>query len=320
MNKKRYYILLLAVLLFGSCEKVIDFDPGEVSPYVVMVSRPECDSLVKVYLSRSSFFLEDYGSISYISDASVRLYVGDQAYDGTYVFDSYKGYYQFNVSPQPGDSLYVEATVPGEEKKTTAGTRIPKKPVVELVDYTLEVDEETWSPTFKLSFKIKSGGGREYYSISLINSYEMIDIDSVTRIWDTVDAIYDMVYFLVDDAIVNNTDIGTVIDGDDGAFAGFELNVSNEMFKDGEHVFTLEIGDYSYGNTIEELAEKPCWLCVRSLSPDLYRYNQTIEAQNNSDELFAEPVQVHSNVNGGIGIFGGSAKKVMRMPVARIKD
>ena len=329
--KKLSYCLLgtLSFLLsFSSCEKVIDFEVGEVSPYVVLVSRPECDSLVNVYLSHSSFFLEDYNVNREIPDATVKLYVGDAVYNGTYFqpitteysYYPVQGYYQFNVRPQPGDSLYVEATIPGFDGTVSAGTRIPSMPNVELVDYVLERDQYTESTLYKLRFKIKGGVDKEYYSVSLSYCYQMAEIDSNTRYWDTVNAFFDGLFFTSDDAIVNNTDIGTVIDGDDGSFAGYDMNFTNEMFKDNEHIFTIEFSEYSYGYTTLELAEMPVWLNVKSFSPDLYKYEQTIEAQNNSDDFFSEPVQVLCNINGGIGVFGGLSKRMMRLPVATIKS
>ncbi|MDR0732776.1 MAG: DUF4249 domain-containing protein [Dysgonamonadaceae bacterium] len=35
----------------------------------------------------------------------------------------------------------------------------------------------------------------------------------------------------------------------------------------------------------------------------------------NDDNLFAEPVQIYSNINGGIGIFGNYAYTTYRIPL-----
>lgn len=328
MKKNRQILFVfVALMAFASCEKVIDFDPGEVTPYMVLVSQPESDSLVNVYLSKSSFFLESYSGYTEITDATVKLYVGGSTFTGSYVQaipDEYsyypkRGYYQFGVRPQPGDSLRIEATVPGVDGVVSASTRIPEKPDVKLIDYTLERDEYTESTTYKLCFKIKSKSEKEYYSISLGYCYPVYYDESDSLYWDTVNMMESSLYFYTDDAIFNNTDIGTVFEGDDGSFSGLELNTSNEMFQNGEHVFTLEFTEYSYGYETEYLAEMPVWLYVKSLSPELYRYNQTVNAQGNADELLSEPVQVMCNINGGIGVFGGMTRIRMRLPVAEIR-
>lgn len=317
--KRQLIILFTAILAFSSCEKVIDFDPGDISPYVVMISRPECDSAVTVRLSLSSFFLEDYNSVNNIADATLKLHVGGSTYNGSYISDTYNGgYYRFNVVPQSGDSLYVEATIPGVDWTVSAGTRIPARPQVEIVDYTVEIDEYQ-NATYKLRFKIKSSGSREYYSIDFDYCYEMAEEGEAGRYWDTVGARFRGLNFSTDDALAGNADIGTVLDGDNGTFYGVELNVTNEMFKDNEHLFTIEFTGYYYDYTATEIADMPVWLNVRSLSPELYRYNQAINAQYNADDLFTEPVQVLCNIDGGIGIFGGMAQRNLRLPVAIIK-
>ena len=60
MVRRRYIlIVLLLAVVMSSCEKVVDFDPGDVSPYVVVVSKPVSDSLVSVYVGYSRFFLDN---------------------------------------------------------------------------------------------------------------------------------------------------------------------------------------------------------------------------------------------------------------------
>ena len=103
---KRYIFLLLVTALFSSCVEPIEFDPGETSPYVVLISRPTSDSTVCVHLSRSRFFLENNVPQA-ISDAQVTLSLNGVATTGVFDDDAYNGFgaYTFAVLPQPGDSL-----------------------------------------------------------------------------------------------------------------------------------------------------------------------------------------------------------------------
>jgi len=69
---------------------------------------------------------------------------------------------------------------------------------------------------------------------------------------------------------------------------------------------------------IENYSQVPVRLEVRSLSPELYRYIKTTETEvSDFDELFGEPIQVFCNIDGGIGIFGGSSRKQFVMPMPR---
>lgn len=315
--------MLCTLMFFSGCEKVIDFDPGEVTPYVVMVSRPESDSPVNVYLTKSVFFLQstyydeyyyNYSKLPYINDASVTLWMSGNTYTGTLKEDDGRYYYQFAAQPQAGDSLYLEAVVPDKEGKVVAGTRIPSMPDVEIIEFK----EQDYEGDYKLRIKLKSHEGKEYYSVSIITWGQESVYDSVTGGWMTqVDTTFNnpnYYYFNVNDPIVNEVDVTTALDGDDGSFWGREMLFSNEMFTNGEHEFTLEFADDFYYYPEMMVDDRPIYLVVKKMAPELYRYNKTVMAQNDSDELFGEPVQVYSNISGGIGIFGGSAQKKLLLP------
>ena len=326
MFRFSHIIMLCAVFALAGCEKVIDFDPGEVEPYVVMVSRPESDSLVNVYLTQSRFFLDNSFAYydrdrdnrqTYITDATVTLWVAGNSYSGVLQQKGNKQYYQFGVRPQPGDSLYIEATVPGHDGKVSSGTRIPTLPDFELV----ELSELPDDGGYKLRFKLKSGQAREYYSVSLQTWGEVSYYDSVTGSYITeIDSTGENshhYYFNVNDPIVNNMDVTTAFDGDDGSFHGSEMLFSNELFSNGELEFTMEF-DQGYRPYLETYVEDlPIYLVVTKLTPELYKYKMTLRAQDNSDDLFGEPVQVFSNISGGIGIFAGSSQKRLRMTINR---
>ena len=50
---------------------------------------------------------------------------------------------------------------------------------------------------------------------------------------------------------------------------------------------------------------------VTSLTRDQYLFRKTMQSYTSDDMIgiFSEPVQVHSNINGGIGIFGVCVKQ-----------
>jgi hypothetical protein len=51
---------------------------------------------------------------------------------------------------------------------------------------------------------------------------------------------------------------------------------------------------------------------LQSLSPSYYMYLKTREANSDSD-LFTEPVQIYTNIKGGIGIFGSYSNSTHRI-------
>ena len=56
---------------------------------------------------------------------------------------------------------------------------------------------------------------------------------------------------------------------------------------------------------------------VVSLSRDHYLYQATKESYNGDAilDFFTEPVQIHSNIQGGIGIFGVASKSRIKVNV-----
>ena len=327
MKLKKIFPLLGAALLLCSCEKVIDFDPGDIEPYVVMVARPQADSTVSVYLSYSRFFLNGANTDNQIEDGAVTLEVNGVPTTGTYVETvNGSGRYLVNIRPQAGDSLRLTALVPGYDQLVTAATRVPSSPQFEVTDFVIDTSESTyyeWDSTwhkdyvyFKIKMKMKGCSPKDCFSVSLLASsfYTYNPDGTPSSEWDTAENRMQLVNFTVNDPIVNTQDLENVLDGYDGRFNGNQMTFSAEDFVDGEHEFTIEFNEYcGYETFNKDFSKMPILLKVRGLSWDLYLYDKTTSAQSELDEIFGEPVQVHSNIEGGIGIFGAMSDKKERL-------
>jgi len=341
MKTKNIIFLPFIALLLVSCEKQIDFEPEDVSPYVVMVSKPEGDSLMSVYLGRSRFFLDnrDFGSIN---DATVTLTAGGVSsvgiftpqcfmllndnfyyekkskdyYDDYYYYDTiYYDGYTFTLRPRPGDTVRLSAIIPGVVEPVTATTVIPNRPHVEILDFAADTLDEAGYSNLYYRVRIRVyNEGLNFFGVSLSRGEaRRTDIDSAMR-WDS--SIVRQVSFEVNDALVNNQSLESALDGDDGSFSGYNMYFSSELFSGGYHDFTLEFSGYWKQDGVDQL-DIPLYVNVTQFSEDLYRYNLTTrKSDSDLDELFAEPVQVYCNINGGIGILGGSTKLSLRAPRA----
>lgn len=333
-------------MLLGACEKPVDFDPGEVKPYVVMISKPVSDSLMSVFVGYSRFFL-DNRNFGTVTDATVTLSDGIGTYTGVYdprgfllpggyyyyeddywAGDSvFYGGYTFTLRPQPGDTLRLTAAVPGYDKMVSATTAMPRLPEVEVLDLVVDTGKGNYYDEYggyysrsdyyyKVRFKVKSHGN-DYYSVSIKRTAGWVRGTYGIMYWDTVNM--RNVYFSVNDPLVNSHDLVDAIDGYDGSFYGDEMAFSSELFQNGEHEFTAI---FSVWPDIDgmDYVHIPLQLEVKGLSKELYRYEQTsANAEYDSfDGLFSEPVQVICNIDGGIGVFGGATKKTYIMPEPRI--
>lgn len=346
MHKSKFsflFAIILAAMLATSCEKVVDFDPGEVEPYVVMISKPVGDSLMSVYLGYSRFFLDDR-SFNTIDNATVTLTIGGTSYTGVYdpncfmltnyyenddfrLFKkdyyyygdtTYFGGYTFVRRPAPGDTLRLTATVPGRAEEVTAMTTVPPKPTVEIIDYVVDtVDESAYSQDryFRLRFRLYCNSNKDYFNVKL--HLPQRAWQDTTQYWDTTNT--ERFYFSVNDPIVNDPNIEDVMDGYDGHFEGSSMSFSSERFTGGYHDFTLEF--YTWNDSWDTLASMPVWLSVGTLSEELYRYNVTSAGYSSGiDNLFSEPVQVYCNIKGGIGIVGASTSSRIRVAKPRFEN
>lgn len=329
-------ILMLAALM-NSCEKVVDFNPGEVEPYVVVVSKPVSDSLVSVYVGYSRFFL-DNREFNGVDNATVTITSGGNTAVGTYdprcfYYDDYYYYgmdttfyggYKFTVCPHPGDTMRLSASVPGHDNTVTATTVVPPQPQVEIVDYVIDtLDEDPYGSSFyyRLRFRINCNSNREFFKVKLFcGEMKQIQNDTVW-VWDTTQM--NSQYFSVSDPIVNNASIEGALDGDDGGFDGREMFFSTERFTGGSHEFTMEFEYYNYfiEQTHINRLGMPVVIEVQSMSEEIYRYEITSTGYTSDlDNLFAEPVQVYCNIKGGIGIFGASTNRRVKAPTPRVEN
>lgn len=296
----------LCSLLLGlcGCEKVVEFKPEDITPYVVVMSRPVADSLVSVKLSYSQFFLSNR-EFEPVKDARIRLLRNGSAVS---LLEAAEGMYTFDCRPQAGDSLELHLDVPSYAS-IHAGTRVPQKPSVEaelLVDTLSE-----YVCRCQLKVKIHDPSGADFYRLSVQGW------DWYTR------AIGDTVYMPVPIGMSTNdmvfTDVSSLdylLDGGETEAYGQQFFFSDELFNG--RVYTMTFSFDMYEPLPYDFKNRPLVLKMSSFSKDLYRYRQTKEASYEGIDFLTEPVQIYSNINGGIGIFAASAnEKIILVPVYR---
>ena len=320
-------LLLLAAFAITSCEKVVNFQPEEIDPHVVMLSRPEAGSKVGVDMSYSRFFLDEH-QFPVIDNATLTL----NANGTLFMPDSVgNGHYQFPYVVQSGDTLTLTAFVPGYDKVVTAGTRVPLEPVATIHDFV--VDTPAYSDYYyygnchyKIRFTLQAPNSNSYYAIRILFPSIYYDNDTWSEVFDTTQ-LYPINFECSDALLSSSMNVIDIIDGDDGSFYGTEAIVSSELFKNGSHDFTLEFETYIspsyFGDTIQHYyldTPLPTMLEIRSISPELYNYNRSAQSTSIIDQLLGEPMQVICNINNGIGVFGASTSKKFRCSNPRYED
>lgn len=300
---KRYpLIFCLAALLTVGCTKQIEFNGEETEPLPVMVSYVEADSLFHVKMSLSRFFLSG-GGFKYVNDAAFRAEVDGAASSMTFARVD-EGYYVSDRALHAGDTMTLHVTVPGHGT-VSAGCRMPAAPTVSNVKTRIfsSVDSSYLEDT-----------GYHYYP------YNYFDVDFSFALHDpaargncyllrafTIDSATgrrEKVMLSIDDDVIYDVDVSgetfDIASGSDFSY-GWQVLFTDERINGQSHTVKGTIGSVSLASTatIE--------LQVCAVSRDTYLYLATLRAQNDSDDginFLSEPVQIHNNVEGGIGILG----------------
>ncbi|MDR2841393.1 MAG: DUF4249 domain-containing protein [Paludibacter sp.] len=313
MNK---FLFLPILFLFAACEKEIEFNGKETSPLLVVNSFVQPDSVLKVEVSRSVFFLSNAEPRN-VSNATITVFVngenkGIMTYYPYNPLDEYGGaqHYALDYAPKVGDLIRYEVEVP-EFGKVTAEDVVPQITEISSVETEMYAEDEWGSTSYKIRIRFQDKPNeKNYYRIVM---YKMITCSQ----WDNdlqKDVVYDdpyphLVSFDSDDMVFQNDPTAGVFTEEIDTYDTFPDDLIDGKF------YTLTLTSrfasddyrygYGYGYGYKEIASD-VYVCLQSISHDYYMYLQTRAAAEDAGDfgIFTEPVQVFSNIHGGIGILG----------------
>lgn len=330
---KRILILITSALLLAACEKQIELDIEYTESQVVVMSQNDADNPVSLTLTYSrpvfgTYYVrndEDY--FQQITNATATLSVnGSSALTATRTGNCYS----FPYTPVAGDNLSLQISVPGKDKVTATAT-VPTAPTVANVTFSKPDTSMFYSNYYENSTVsltlTDNASSTDYYSLRvrcIDTCYAVIRdyYDSIIG-YDTVYNDHYLDFECVDNILIQNSDLGAMVEldpagtmryyGDELLFVDANINGQQHTIKLSpySHVdYDPEIGDYSFYGEMSEYRARLI-VEVTSLTRDQYLFRKTMQSYSSDDMIgiFSEPVQVHSNINGGIGIFGVCVKQ-----------
>ncbi len=328
---KKTAILLIAAAMLAACEKQIDIDIEDQESKVVVNAQGAEGSPLSVDLTYSRpvygvFYVrydEDY--FQKVTNATVSLTVdGGAAETAT----RNGGTYSFSHIPQPGEELALSISVPGHDE-ITATTTVPQQPSVTDIDTSYDNHNYDYYTTLQMNINFTlndQASTDDYYSIRLRREDTVIYIERDNMgnivVQDTDISQYYQFFNCTDYLLVNNTSIDIDDPTASRTYSGTEMLFTDATINGMGHNIKLELSDnygyddYYYKATDTTIYYSGLYLEVTALSRDLYLYHQTMNSYNEDELLsfFSEPVQIHSNIDGGIGIFGISSKTTIQIP------
>lgn len=310
MKRLNILLLLIISLIFTtSCEKVIEFNEKETEPFVVFSSLANPDTTLMVQVTKSVFFLsnKDPQSGYYHKDTKVKATVNKtQILELKHLNEELVGQYTASYQPKPGDEIEVTVNIPGL-KEAKAVTKVPSKAnfvVNSIKEIAKKMDNEIRN-FYAIDMTIHDDGSIKDFYYLKVKGIVIYTNPSTNEDFYIIEErrLYS------DDIIFKNSAINSLL-GSDKLTPFF----SDGLINGKSHQFIIEV------EKRERRANEQFFFEVelKSLSEDYYKYIISLESYKATigfGSMFSEKVQIHSNVQNGIGIFGGVNQHKIRTKV-----
>lgn len=331
---KRLLPLFCLMALLAACEKDIEFDGAVTEPMLVLNAVVLPDTTLAVQVTKSRFFLSSQDTFTTIKNATVALFV-----NGTFLENcshTGNGLYTSNYRMAEGDHIRLTVAAPGLHT-IAAEAIIPYRPVIERIDTSLSIteaypinygyydpqtqsysgDTTGWNIhsrlTVTLTFKDK-GQQADYYRLVVKRQRSYYQ-----------EGYYEQVYFTKDDIVFGETETGMEDIFDMGGY-NYYGTFTDELFDGRSYPLVFSLSEWTYVSN-EDYAnggipkdstdassedDEPYIIELQALNKHYFLYLLTSSAYD-TYSLFAEPVQIHTNVEHGIGILGSYAGRSVRL-------
>ena len=270
------------------CEGTVEFPGAPSRSELVVTSEFSAESPWVVIVQRTVGFDEVVTFPASVQNATVTI-EGD---DGSRVELEHKGggFYHSNCcKPQAGVTYQLQVEAKGFEP-VSAIDMLPEPAKIQ--DMRMTSVNAEWGPTKRLEVDFKDDG-------STVNFYELSVLWNLR--WSEVE--FTVLNAEIQDQL-NDYALGSIFEPDLDKIYAHRMLLHDKAFDSRE--FTLILETYP-SNGIAELGGGLS-VKMRTVSEAYYRYRRSQVLQNNAtSDPFAEPVEVRSNVRGGLGMFAGYA-------------
>ena len=260
-----------------------------------------------------------------ITDAQVEVTVnGQQTYTLTLNQDNE---YVCNYVPEVGDNIKVSASAEGQ--KIQAETIVPAKPKIEIVNYEI-LNQNPYQDRnglfggtdtiVRLNCRITDPGGELYYRLRIrsekADHHDIVtsfDMEKRIPIYTTLYYYYMQDVYFSEDELFRDVRLTTSMGGWD---TNFSTVFDNSLIRNGNYTITIDSPKASNTSGYLRALSVPLsndgpdfkprvMIELQAISPELYKYMKSVQIyQSSAIDIYAEPVQIYSNVQNGWGILG----------------
>lgn len=277
------FISLLFIFVLSSCELIVDVDVPFDRALLTINSFFNPDSIWSANLTLNRHILDDTSfpkienGFIVINQNGVPVDTLIHQKNGLYKSDSRK--------PQAGLEYEIQASAQGYET-VTGKVRIPMPAPIVNVKISKGPPLPEGGPNNQITITFQDNGAEaNYYHIIVEQVYESYDFRT-----DTLVVTRQRLYMESDDPTISDENLNWV-----------EGILLKDIFFNGKEIgfpFTINYNDFDYAAAVV--------VSLRTVSEDYYNYKTTFQLQENtSGDPFAQPVNVYTNIENGLGIFAG---------------
>lgn len=309
---------LIFLIVLSACETAIDINiPGDYTPVLVVDGEFNPDSIWSVEISKS---LPLGSSINpselFIQDATVKI-LGESGqgetlvHTGNGVFRSQRG-----TRPAIGEVYRLDVVSLGFESvySTSHSPRLESA----ILDIQAVGTERPDEPLYRLRFSVTDLPGKSYYQVWIDQVILSCFREGFTRRSDEpegVPAYHKMQFESPEPSFYHDASTldepPNALNQWNGAF--WIPYFSDRLFEDDVHEFEIFIRPFI--SEIEPLMRFR--LVVSSLSEELVLHKRSFILQDEylfgSDPILGNPINIYSNIEGGLGIFSGYTSNSYRV-------
>jgi len=357
--KTNYIKLIIAILIsisFPSCEN--DFNVDMEKEHVVLHALAFEGESPKIILARTleafpkyPFNLEYYSQPFYSDNVEIIVSSANETYtnfeihqipikiseyDNPCLSTEITYFSDENFIPEPGKEYTIEVyeheTHPVDKRSgfsLKSTTKIPNRIPLILEQVSDEIDNEflqfgyedtLWNQVYNISFDDPANEENYYYLTlsNVVSNYDFsIDTVDMDKLWNGYIS-YDSQDYWLENLKNSYSELKGLPGNETEESYSFELQgfLFNDINFDGQTKnIEVQINNYLYSNDFKYFVVE-----LFHISKEYYNYYSTVQTQGKTQQdIFTEPTQIYSNIDGGLGVFAGatlttSSIKVVSMP------
>ena len=291
--KKITSITILLVLIMTACEKEVKIPIKFTTPKLVVNALFNTDSLWDVEISASRY-IYDTNSIPLINDAEVTI---SDSEGNIFSLTNYGDGNYHSVSEKPEiEKEYTIVVKHDDYVDVRATSQLPGELIVDNIDWhdQIYIGGDLFR---KINVTFQDSQGKDYYLVRMSGAFWEEAIDIVSGLLDTVLVVYPMYFFSKNAAVeeINSNSLQT------------SISFTDDIFNGSTYTIDLLLYEFYFGNIYEESKLESIYISISRISEEYFLYEKSYKkyTSTNENSMFAQPTQVYTNIENGLGVFAG---------------